>query len=193
MKSPQGGTAHALLGFLTWGPMSGYDIKKAIGESISNFWSESYGQIYPMLKRLDQRGWVAHTEAPTGRRGRKLYRLTAAGRQELERWLGEKARTRPPRNELLLKLFFARSLGPSERRRLIEEYGIQLASELATYDAITERLNAKHADHEDLPFWLTTLRYGQLGNQALLTWCDETLETLDSTPATRTHSTRRPR
>jgi PadR family transcriptional regulator AphA len=32
--------------------MSGYDIRKTVQESIRFFWSESYGQIYPALKRL---------------------------------------------------------------------------------------------------------------------------------------------
>ena len=43
---------YAILGMLSIEPMSGYDIKKEIEESISNFWTESYGQIYPVLKSL---------------------------------------------------------------------------------------------------------------------------------------------
>ena len=43
---------YAILGMLSIEPMSGYDIKKEIEENISNFWTESYGQIYPVLKSL---------------------------------------------------------------------------------------------------------------------------------------------
>ena len=43
---------YAILGMLSISPMSGYDIKKEVETSISNFWTESYGQIYPVLKSL---------------------------------------------------------------------------------------------------------------------------------------------
>jgi DNA-binding PadR family transcriptional regulator len=43
---------YAILGMLSIAPMSGYDIKKQVETSISNFWSESYGQIYPALRNL---------------------------------------------------------------------------------------------------------------------------------------------
>jgi DNA-binding PadR family transcriptional regulator len=42
------GTRQVVLGFLTWRPMSGYDIKKIVEQSVSNFWSESYGQGWPV-------------------------------------------------------------------------------------------------------------------------------------------------
>ena len=43
---------YAVLGMLSIRPMSGYDIKQAIGESVVHFWDESYGRIYPSLQRL---------------------------------------------------------------------------------------------------------------------------------------------
>ena len=42
---------YAVLGMLATGPKSGYDIKQTIETSIGHFWNESYGQIYPILKR----------------------------------------------------------------------------------------------------------------------------------------------
>ena len=64
-------TSHAILGFLTWEPMSGYAIKKAVAASIDNFWNESYGQIYPILKRLVANGLA--TRSPTAwRPGRRV-------------------------------------------------------------------------------------------------------------------------
>ncbi len=46
-------TKYALLGLLNVCPGSGYDIKKLMEQSTSNFWNESYGQIYPILKDVD--------------------------------------------------------------------------------------------------------------------------------------------
>ncbi|HEY3155376.1 MAG TPA: PadR family transcriptional regulator, partial [Candidatus Eisenbacteria bacterium] len=49
-------TPYAILGMLSFAPMSGYDIRKEAASSIGYFWSESYGQIYPALRELQARG-----------------------------------------------------------------------------------------------------------------------------------------
>ena len=53
-------TQYAILGFLSFEPMSGYDIQKLAKESIGYFWQEGYGQIYPVLKKLLAHGLVSH-------------------------------------------------------------------------------------------------------------------------------------
>ena len=47
---------YAILGMLALEAASGYQIKKEMEESTSNFWHESYGQIYPILKLLTENG-----------------------------------------------------------------------------------------------------------------------------------------
>ncbi|UCB53625.1 MAG: PadR family transcriptional regulator, partial [Candidatus Zixiibacteriota bacterium] len=42
-------TEFAVLGLLSLSPMSGYDMKAFISQSIGYFWQESYGQLYPAL------------------------------------------------------------------------------------------------------------------------------------------------
>ena len=70
-------TKAALLGFLSWGPMSGYDLRRVIDQSISNFWSESYGRIYPMLAELSKDGLVdCQKTVSDGGRPRNVYKLT---------------------------------------------------------------------------------------------------------------------
>ena len=63
MKMEGGATPNALLGLLSLRPMSGYDIRQVISESIGYFWSESYGQIYPGLEAADRlRDWCRNAE-----------------------------------------------------------------------------------------------------------------------------------
>src|SRR5277367_6833605 len=108
-----GTTANALLGLLSIKPMSGYDVRQLIPESIGHFWRESYGQIYPALKRLAAAGLVTRrTERQKGRPDRNVYSLTAAGRKQLRDWLGTPAAQAVPRDELLLKLFFGAHAKP---------------------------------------------------------------------------------
>src|ERR1700754_1627141 len=99
-------TEDAVLGLLSMSPMSGYGMRTVISQSIGHFWSESFGQIYPALKRLTAEGCVEkETERQKGRPDRNVYSLTAKGRERLREWLVVPAVPEVPRNELLLKLF----------------------------------------------------------------------------------------
>src|SRR5580700_9952877 len=99
MKIGGGATPSALLGLLSLGPMSGYDIRQLIQQSIGHFWSESYGQIYPGLKRLEAVGLVAKkTERKHGSPDRYVYSLTADGRDRLREWLKLPVAEEVPRN-----------------------------------------------------------------------------------------------
>ena len=81
-------TAIPILGLLTWRPLSGYDLKVTIEQSLGNFWSESYGQIYPQLTQLAQDGLIEPEAEPSpSGRSKKVYRITDAGRRALADWL----------------------------------------------------------------------------------------------------------
>ncbi len=68
--------AHSLLGILSLRAMSGYDIRKFVRENIGYFWKESYGQIYPMLKRMAAEGLVdVRVERNSGKPDRQVYSL----------------------------------------------------------------------------------------------------------------------
>src|SRR3984893_3684831 len=100
---------YALLGVLSICPGSGYDVKKFMERSTANFWNESYGQIYPILKQLADEGLTtSHAEKQEGKPERYVYTLTDKGREELRRWLSEPVEYVVERQELLLKLFFGR-------------------------------------------------------------------------------------
>ena len=69
-----------LLGLLTVEPMSGYDLGQSIRTSIGFFWNESYGQIYPTLKRLAAAGLVtAKTGTLDDASGLAGYATTSTG------------------------------------------------------------------------------------------------------------------
>src|SRR5690242_7825213 len=76
-----------VLGLLSLGPRSGYDINTVVDRSTRFFWAASYGQIYPELKRLEEEGLVEGEDQPNGGRNRRVYSLTAAGREALHDWL----------------------------------------------------------------------------------------------------------
>jgi DNA-binding PadR family transcriptional regulator len=168
---------YAILGALSLGRASGYDVKKRIEGSIAHFWSESYGQIYPALRALAAEGLVeAQSERQPGKPERQVYSLTASGRQALARWLALPARREAARSELLLKLFLGGLVPPEESRGHVERFRETQRARLATYAEIERRLASSRHPHRD--YWLITLRYGQTVAAALLRWCDEALEVL---------------
>ncbi len=176
-------THFAILGFLTHGPMSGYDIKKRVEDSIDNFWSESFGQLYPALRRLTADGLIEKTDAPSeGGRARHIYSICERGREALEAWLREPTPPPPVRMEMLLKLYFGRHNDKAANRELILRYREQMASDLDRYRSIGEYLHGAHADADDLPYWLLTLRFGEHDRAAHIAWCDETLTVLEELP-----------
>lgn len=101
---------HAILGILDYRDMHGYQLKRVLEEGISSFWPVNLAAIYPGLRKLEEEGLVSfHRESSgAGRPDRKVYTITAEGREELARW-----RRLPPdttqsaRNPLDLKLLFA--------------------------------------------------------------------------------------
>jgi len=175
-------TIYALLGFLTWRPMSGYDLKKAIEQSTSNFWSESYGQIYPVLQSLVRDGLARRVDAAArGGRERQEYEITARGRTTLRRWLNAPTAPTPIRSELLLKLFFGRRSDPSNLRQQIAAERARVIDGMAHLKNLHDLLVAQ-TDQPDAPYWLATLLLGELQSAAQLKWCDEVLALLARLP-----------
>ncbi|MHB8600121.1 MAG: PadR family transcriptional regulator [Ktedonobacteraceae bacterium] len=170
---------YAILGMLSTEPMSGYDIKKAIENSVANFWNESYGQIYPILKQLADMGLTtSHTEKQEGKPERYVYTLTDKGREELLHWLTEPVEHAVERNELLLKLFFGHEVPVTINIEHVRQFRVLMVELLEKYTGIIACLNEHCMDSPDIPYSRITVSYGLHRTRALLQWCDETIELL---------------
>src|SRR3954463_14442390 len=108
-----------ILGLLSLGPRSGYEIKQVVDRSTRFFWAASYGQIYPELKRLEQLGLIEGESAPTGARKRRVYTITPDGEDALRDWLHGREVRMEMRDESLLRLFFADTLPHDEALGLL--------------------------------------------------------------------------
>lgn len=161
----------AILGMLTYGPASGYDIKKTMQGSTAYFWRESDSSIYPMLKELTRDGLVKVSTESQGQRERKVYTITKAGRDLLVKWLEAPADETFVRNELLLKLFFSNLVPEKQTRKKIAEFKKQLLRKKVILQEIEKSLQGEKSESQ--PYWLMTLRYGQLQVETALKWCTE--------------------
>jgi PadR family transcriptional regulator PadR len=79
------GTAElAILSVLESGALHGYEMARRIEEQTKGSLRFTLAALYPMLYRMEQRGWIrgAWETSRSGRR-RRCYRLTAAGKKKL--------------------------------------------------------------------------------------------------------------
>jgi DNA-binding PadR family transcriptional regulator len=85
----------AVLGLLNESPMHGYELRKRLATLLGAFRAFSYGSLYPSLRRLSEAGWISEEEpieAPAtarSRRGKRVYRLTAEGKEHLAELLAD--------------------------------------------------------------------------------------------------------
>ena len=162
-----------VLGLLSLGPRSGYDIKQVVDRSTRFFWAASYGQIYPELRRLEAEGLVEGEDAPTGARGRRVYKLTDAGRTALEEWLLGRETTIEYRDESLLRLFFGDALPRQQALDLLEGRQNGHLQYLEILRAIAALPGGKDPDFVDL-----VLQWGIDFNEWGANWCEEQLKRL---------------
>ena len=82
-----------ILRTLQTGPRHGWAISERIQQISRDVLQVNQGSLYPALHRLDRQGWIKAESGVSelGRRAR-FYRLTAAGRKQLEVETGDWAR-----------------------------------------------------------------------------------------------------
>jgi DNA-binding PadR family transcriptional regulator len=173
---------HAILVSLTERAGSGYELARRFDRSIGFFWPATHQQIYRVLRRMDDAGWVTHTEvAQEGRPDKKVYQVSTAGHAELTRWLAEPVDPAVLRDGLSVKLRGASLGDTSAVLREVERHRDEHASRLEVFRGIQRRDFPKPAklSGRELHQYLV-LRGGIRAEESFLAWCDEVIEALRS-------------
>jgi DNA-binding PadR family transcriptional regulator len=170
-------TSWAILGMLTFGTMSGYDLGKMVTRSIGHFFSPAKSQIYSELRRLVDLGFasvehVTQTERPN----KRLYSITPEGRRQLRQWL-ESSALEPDtfRSPFLLKLFFGSLVAPETLMTQVKEAHELARQELGELEAVEAEIGGN-------PQYLypnLVLRFGLEHNRASVRWTAEVLRELE--------------
>ncbi len=177
-------TEIAVLGALSVQPMTGYAVREAISDVLGHFWSESFGQIYPTLSDLEKRELIVRHDA--ARPGSSLFAITPAGRQHLLEQLRQPYHSSPPRNGMLLRIFFGHILGTDACRDLLRQAEADARTRLAELAAARKAIAAEAAAGSDpadpahRPYWLLTISAGEHAARATLAWARESLAELDT-------------
>lgn len=174
--------AHAIMTALIEADLSGLELAKDFESSVGFFWSASHQQIYQELHKLADKGWLNKREvSQAGKPNKIIYGLTRAGRDALAKWVYETSKTRPAKDELLIKLY-----------NLSEENANHLSAEVTARREdmmrilyLYEKIRIRHYDDpEALPTRhkgvYLALSAGISQGEQFLAWCDEALTLLGS-------------
>jgi DNA-binding PadR family transcriptional regulator len=179
----------AVLGALSVERMTAYAMREAIRDVLGHFWSESLGQIYPTLDSLEAAGHVVRN--PGSRPGSSTFSLSASGQDRLRQLLSEPITVVPPRNGLLLRLFFGRILGVQGCQALLLTARDDARSRLAEYDLLALKVAEEDQGSPDLPFQLLTISAARHGANSTIAWAEESLGVLDTLEAATPDTHRR--
>lgn len=173
--------AYVILGFLAVKgaePLSGYDLKQHIDNSVRFFFAASYGQIYPELKKLSEAGLVEGVDSPTGGRARTAYAITDAGHEELRGWLLEAQNKIEMRDQGILRIFFSDDLPHEQRIAKIKELRAERLAGLEVLETIKLPEDQLPADHPVMPGLV--LDYGIGLHEYVIGWCDQAIAKLET-------------
>jgi len=136
---------HAVLALLAHGESHGYEIKTSFEDAVGPQWGElNIGHVYQVLDRCVRDGLVTRRHVTQATRPDKtVYRLTAEGERELERWLEAPfVRQSGYRDDFFLKLLAASRLGAAELARVL---AVQREAYLGELSSLAE-LKAQYRD-----------------------------------------------
>lgn len=186
---------YAILGYLSSGTGSGYDLVQQLDGGLGWFWAASHSQIYPELRRLDAAGLITGSATTVGERlEKRVYTLTEAGAAELQAWTEKKPEYRPNRDPERLQLIFSDNNGIDAVRRHLEAHREHFAGRRAQvmemrerilageHPRVQQRLDGKSESERALSVLLRDFAYsGDVQRAELeIAWAEDALARLDA-------------
>jgi DNA-binding PadR family transcriptional regulator len=165
--------AHVILGLLLIAPQSFYDLIKGFEAGVALFYSASSGSIKRALDTLLARGLIEVASVEAGGRGRKVYRLTDAGRREFRAWMTGDLTGPDLETAALSRLYFLGLLEPVERVLVLRRITARIETDLAGLSALDKHLDTLDVPegHRDLATHQhATLEYGIASLRFMLGW-----------------------
>ena len=172
--------SHALMTALIDNDLSGLELAKDFESSLGSFWNASHQQIYQELHKLADKGWLNKREVQqSGKPNKIVYGLTKPGRDGLAKWVFETTKSRPAKDELMIKLY---NLSESNAAHLAGEVGDR-RQEMMRVLYLYEKIRLRHYDDpQALPTRhkgvYLALAAGISQGEQFLEWCDQALELL---------------
>lgn len=124
----------AILGFLSWKPLSGYDLKKMLSQSEIFYWSGNNNQVYKSLLELQQDGLVDYqVQQQESLPAKKIYSITKKGLAELQNSLQAAPELPELRKNFLIQLAWCELISDEHIMGLLEGYASELEARLQLF------------------------------------------------------------
>ena len=180
--------AHAILGFLEYQPMTGYDLKKYFDQSITHFWSATQSHIYKALENLEKDGLVEVKVIPQeDKPNRKEYHITHAGRAELHRWVTMPLSLEMVREAWLIQIFFSHASSNEEIINLLKAREKTIQTKLDTLQTKTSTAIDENAARVGVErsrlLWQMTADYGIAYYESELRWIETAIKRVHKLPS----------
>ncbi len=175
---------HGILGLLSYGDMTGYQLMEVFRDSLNYFWTVQTSQLYRELQKLKELGWVSDTPVEqTGKPDKRIFSLTDEGRAELESWLAEPFEDRARRIPLLMRVFFSGELPADGNIAFFRAVAAQGEAFAKAMDQPAERAGLyagaiKDAEYKKL-YWDMTIDFGRMYAEMLREWSEKCIEKLE--------------
>lgn len=179
--------AHGILGFLSYGEMSGYDLSKAFSASVQFFWNAQNSQIYLMLDKLEKQNYVTHKlVVQTDKPNKKIYSITKLGKNEFIRWLSDnnKKTSIEFKNTFLMRVFFSGNVSPQQSITMLQGFVRDCKIYMETMTSIPQSIEqySREVSGYSSLYWEFTAEFGREYLTMCINWaerCIQRLEELD--------------
>jgi len=171
-----------ILGLLDWQPASGYDLKRIISGSEIFYWSGNNNQIYKSLLELQRAGLVTcQVQEQENLPAKKIYTISEAGRQELQRSLLEEPQLPENHKNFLIQLAWAEQLSDAQVLELMTKYESEIAARLIMHQAQAQRNSRTPARSEREQYlWRRIAENLVQTYQAELDWVQQTRQGIEA-------------
>lgn len=177
---------HGILGLLTYGSMTGYELMKVFNESLNFFWNAQTSQIYRELDTIEKKEWVSSEYIiQEGKPNKKVFTISDLGKKELIKWLDEHSSKDmfKIRDEMTMRVFFG-SKGNTEllKQELInyKKLNEHFANSLSQVEKGLDVKEQMAKQPGEKLYWLMGIKRGYITAKSNIQWVDECIELLDN-------------
>lgn len=181
---------YLILGLLILSPMTGYELQQFIKKNLALICSHSAGSVQTALSKLEKEAKVTADEVVTGKRRKKRFSITAAGRSAFSSWVAQPMQADKVKNMELSRLFFAGLAKPEERlaairnyiRQIEETHGVLCAIQSHFQQMNPRELPPRNDWPQVLRFQGYTIQYGIAAAEFEIGWYSRLLQELEEQP-----------
>lgn len=176
--------AYGILGFLNYGPMSGYDLAKAFESSLDFFWHAQSSQVYLELKKLEKQGCICgHTVIQKERPNKRVFSITETGRTRFMDWLAEEDGEDAThfKSAFLMKIFFSGNRTPEQSALLLKKFRADCGAYLEKMGSIPESMKKYGSGKEAYQtlYWQFTADFGYSFIKTCIEWAGRCIAALE--------------